>query len=110
MVKSTIIEALAFMRGRLEQEGLRVAKIILFGSYAQEQTAEESDIDVVIVSDDFKDKDIFERAKLTQDPEIMTIRKYMIPLDIITLTPEEYESGASLISLLARDGKIVYAA
>jgi len=110
MVKGTIIEALAFMREYLEGTGLRVAKIILCGSHAREQAAEESDIDVAIVSDDFKDKDIFERAKLTQDPEIMTIRKYMIPLDIITLTPEEYEKGSSPISLLARDGKIVYAA
>jgi predicted nucleotidyltransferase len=110
MVKSTVIEALAFMRERLEEDVLRVAKIILFGSYAREQATEESDIDVAIISDDFMDKDIFERAKLTQDPEILTIRKYMIPLDIITLTPEEYEKGSSLISLLARDGKIVYAA
>ena len=53
MVKSTVIEALAFMRERLEEEGLRVAKIILFGSYAREQATEESDIDVAIVSDDF---------------------------------------------------------
>jgi predicted nucleotidyltransferase len=110
MVKSTVIEALAFMRECLEEEGLRVAKIILFGSYAREKATEESDIDVAIVSDDFRNKDIFERAKLTQDPEILTIRKYMIPLDIITLTTEEYESGSSLISLYAQDGEVVYAA
>ena len=47
---------------------------------------------------------------MAKDPEILTIRKYMIPLDIITLTPEEYESGSSLISLYAQDGEVVYAA
>ncbi len=109
MVKSTVTEALAFMRECLEEAGLGVEKIILCGSHARGQAAEESDIDVAIVSDDFKDKDIFERARLTQDPEIRTIRKYMIPLDIITLTPEEYEDESSFISRLARDGKIVYA-
>jgi len=94
----------------LEGKGLRVAKIILCGSHAREQAAEEGDIDVTIVSDDFKDKDIFERARLTQNVEIITIRKYMIPRDIITSTREEYKSGSSLMSFLARDGKIVCAA
>jgi len=33
----------------------------------------------------------------------------MIPLDIITLTPEEFESETSLISEYARKGEVVYA-
>ncbi len=70
---------------------------------------EESDIDIVIVSEDFKKKNIFKRANLTKDAEIRTIKKFMIPLDIITLTPEEYESRKSLSAEYAHQGKIVYA-
>jgi hypothetical protein len=34
----------------------------------------------------------------------------MIPLDLITLTPEELENEASLISGYARQGKVLFAA
>jgi hypothetical protein len=33
----------------------------------------------------------------------------MVPLDIITLTPEEYENRTSLATEYAREGKVVYA-
>jgi len=110
MVKNSVIEALGFMNNCLKERGLHITKIILFGSYARRQNTGESDIDIVIVSKDFQDRDIFERARLTKDAEIMTIRKYMIPLDIITLTPEELEDENSLIAGYAKEGEVVYAA
>lgn len=109
MVKSSVIEALSFMNNCLKESGLHITKIILFGSYAKGQDTLDSDIDIVIVSKDFKDKDIFERARLTKDAEIMAIKKYMIPLDIITLTPEELEDENSLIAGYAKEGEAVYA-
>jgi hypothetical protein len=39
---------------------------------------------------DFEDKDIFERVKLTMFPEIMTFRKFKVPMDILNLSLEEY--------------------
>lgn len=104
MAKSTIIEAVNYLEDCLKRQGLNITKIILFGSYAREEAAEESDIDIAIVSKDFEDKDIFERADLTKEAEIKTIKKYMIPLDIVTLTPEELEDQASLIADYARNG------
>jgi len=37
----------------------------MFGSYARDTQREDSDIDIIIVSRDFRDKSIFERAELT---------------------------------------------
>jgi hypothetical protein len=34
----------------------------------------------------------------------MTIRKFMVPFDIITMTPDELESGTSLVCDFARNG------
>ncbi|MBI5583197.1 MAG: hypothetical protein HY892_05190 [Deltaproteobacteria bacterium] len=48
-------------------------------------------------------------AHLTKDAEIRTIKKFMVPLDIITLTPEEYESRKSLSAEYAHQGQVVYA-
>jgi len=49
---------------------------------------------------------------MTKGPEaeIMTIKKFLIPLDIITLTPEEFESGISLIAEFAKEGEVIYEA
>jgi len=64
----------------------------------------------LIISDDFKNKDIFERARLTKDAEIKTIRKFMVSLDIVTLTSEEFENETSPVTEFAKSGKIMFAA
>ncbi len=110
MAKRAIKEIITFLEKCLEDTGLNISKIILFGSYAYGKPTEESDIDIVIVSKDFGGKDIFERAKLTKEAEIKTIKKFVIPLDIITMTPEELKSGSSLIGDYAKHGKVLYAA
>ena len=45
-----------------------------------------------------------------KEAEIATIRKFMVPLDIILLTPEELNSKSSLIAGYARAGQILHAA
>jgi predicted nucleotidyltransferase len=110
MAKRTIKEVINFLGKCLRSKGLNISKIILFGSHARETATEESDIDIVIVSKDFKGKNIFERANLTKEAEILTIKKFMVPLDIITMTPEEFKSGASFIADYAKNGKVLYAA
>lgn len=98
-----------YSRKRTEN-GLKVQKIILFGSHVHGAATSDSDIDVVIVSDNFRKKSIFTRARLTKEAEIQTIRKFMIPLDIITMTPEEMEDGTSAIANFARKGELLFQA
>ena len=90
MAESKAIEAIEFMKDRLRETGLNIAKIILFGSQTNGEATEESDIDIIVISSDFRNKDIFKRARLTKEAEISTIRKFMIPFDILTMTPEEF--------------------
>ena len=108
MAKEVVLEAIKYFEKQLEKNGLHVAKIILFGSQAKGQTTEESDVDIVVLSEDFQNKDIFERVRLTMDAEVLTIKKFMIPFDIITMTPEEFERGNSLVSGFAREGEVIY--
>ena len=39
---------------------------------------------------DFENKDVFQRSKMTMEAELKTLRKFMIPLDILNMTLEEY--------------------
>jgi len=110
MAEGKVIEVIKFLEERLKKEGLKVSKIVLFGSRATGKTTKDSDIDIVIVSEDFRGKDIFKRVGLLKDAEVATIRKFMIPLDIVTMTPEEMESETSIIAAYAKEGETVYAA
>lgn len=107
MAESRAIEAIGFMKERLRETGLNIEKIILFGSQANGEATVESDIDIIVISRDFRNKDIFKRARLTKEAEISTIRKFMIPFDILTMTPEEFESEDSLLADYAREGQVV---
>ncbi len=108
MDKGAVLNAIAFMEKCLVEEGLAVSKIILFGSQAQGGANHESDVDVAIISEDFYGKDIFKRAALTKQAEIRTIKKFMMPFDIITLTPNELESENSLIAEYVKNGKVLH--
>jgi Nucleotidyltransferase domain. len=76
MAKRTVKEVIKFLARCLRDKGLNISKIIVFGSYAYGKATDESDIDVVIVSDDFRGKNIFKRAELTKEAEIMTIKNF----------------------------------
>lgn len=80
----------------------------MFGSQATGRADKESDIDIAIVSDDFEGKDIFERARMTRDAEVLTIRTCRVPLDIITLSTTEYAKSGSPIVEFVKRGTVVF--
>ena len=72
----------------LEKSGIRVKKIILYGSYASGKAKEWSDIDLVVISNDFEKMDLWER--LVMLGRITT--KIMEPLEVLGYTEGEYLS------------------
>ncbi len=90
MDKATINSAIDFLKSSLINSGINVDSIALFGSAKNGTFTNESDIDLMIISSDFNNLDIFERAKLTMKPETETLRKFKIPMDIINLSPDEF--------------------
>ena len=110
MAESYAVAAVKFLEEQLREKKLQITKIILFGSHARGHSSPESDLDIVVISKDFRKKDTFKRLALIKDAEIATIRKYMIPLDIIMMTPEEFTRGTSLVAAYAKKGKVISAA
>jgi uncharacterized protein len=93
MDKATIEEVIAFLKQALIQDGIHVDSIALFGSALSGNMDKDSDIDLIIISSDFRNLDLFERAKRTMKPEMETLSKFKIPMDIINLYPEEYNES-----------------
>ena len=92
---------------RLEPE-IHVKKVILYGSYARGRADEWSDIDIAVISDDFKSMDAFKQA------EFIALRKKGCDsrLEPLAFTLKEYETASHLTFLgeIKRTGKIIYEA
>ena len=93
MDKEKVKDIIKYLKKALITSNINAEYIALFGSYLNNTATEESDLDLIIISSDFENKDIFERAELTQKPEIGTLKKFMVPMDILNLTPEEYKES-----------------
>lgn len=106
MDKSTVVDIVARLRRGIEARGVRPQKVILYGSYADGTQREGSDIDVVIVSDDFAGKGYWERLDILAD----AIYEIFAPIEAVAMTLEEWERGDSLIAAFARKGEVLYAA
>ncbi|MBN1664319.1 MAG: nucleotidyltransferase domain-containing protein [Deltaproteobacteria bacterium] len=109
MVEKKVQTVIHFLNEKLKEQKISVSKIILFGSHAIGKADKDSDIDIVVVSDDFSGKNIFKRIELIKDAEIQTIKKFKVPLDIITMTHEEYENRTSIIAEYAHEGTVLFA-
>jgi len=105
MDKGTVLEIVARFREAIESKGIRITRLILFGSYANGTYREGSDIDIVVISKDFRGKDYWERIEILSD----AIYEVFQPIEAVAMTPEEWAKGESLIVEYARDGEVVYA-
>lgn len=104
MDKKAALEALSRFRKAVESRSIRIDKLILFGSYTTGTNKEGSDIDVVVISKDFAEKDYWERTEILSD----AIYEVFEAIEAEAVTPEEWEKGELGIVGRAKDGEIVY--
>ncbi len=91
MDQGTVTDVIHFLKESLIRSGIRVDSIALFGSALAGDMTEDSDIDLIVISEDFAQKDLFERAKMTMIAEIQAVKMFKIPLDIVNMSPAEFE-------------------
>jgi predicted nucleotidyltransferase len=103
MDKTAALEAIRKFKIILERTGVPVRQMVLFGSYATGTFTENSDIDVVVVSDIFRGLNHWQRI------EKMTSALYelFLPIETRALTPEEWESGESMTAAYARTSTLI---
>lgn len=104
MDKRTVIDIVTRFRHVIEARGIRPFKIILYGSYATGTNREGSDIDLVVISDDFNGKEYWERIDILAD----AIYEVFAPVEAVAMTPAEWDQGDSFISDYARSGEVLF--
>ena len=102
LIKGTI---LSFFNLR----NIRINKIIFFGSSNKGIQNEDSDIDLLVLSDEFENKNIFQKAKATDGLEWILVKEYKKPFDILYYSNIEWENSNSLIITEAKKtGTVIY--
>lgn len=99
-----MIARLRRFRQRLE-EVLPVEHLIVFGSTVVGPRHADSDVDLILVSSAFRGQDYRERY-----PPLADLWDAGMPLDLICLTPEEFEErreGITLVSVALREGVLL---
>ncbi|HPN39134.1 MAG TPA: nucleotidyltransferase domain-containing protein [Melioribacteraceae bacterium] len=78
------------LKDLLEKSGIPVENIAIFGSVMKGTDKAESDIDMIVISKAFENKNIFKRADMLYKPETEFMRIIKMPVDIISYTRAEY--------------------
>ena len=84
----------------LERRGIKVAEAYLFGSWARGDWLVDSDVDIVIISPDFRGVPWLQRLELLAKVEASL--NLPLPIDALPYTPEEVEASSSAV---LRDAK-----
>jgi predicted nucleotidyltransferase len=106
MDKTAVIKILTQFHKEIEARGIKPIKFILYGSYASDSNHEGSDIDIVVISNDFKHKSYWERIDILSD----AIYEIFAPIEAIALTQDEWDNEDSFAADFARNGEVLFAA
>ena len=106
MDKKTVVALVERFVRELQKRGVQPRQVILYGSQASGTATEASDIDVVVISEDFSGKSYWERIDILAE----AIYEVYAPLEAVAMTPEEWRSGDAMIVDLAGNGEVLYAA
>jgi predicted nucleotidyltransferase len=89
---ATVHEIIGHMHKALQKHGVKPCHIALFGSFLHGNNHNESDMDIIIISDSFEGRDISERINMTLNAQREIRKQYVVPMDILLKTPHEYDN------------------
>lgn len=106
MDKSSVLRIITQFKDALENQDVTVQRIILFGSWAYGTPHEWSDIDLIVISESFKEMSYWKRI----DTIARAVYSVFEPIEATALTPDEWERGEYTIVEFAKQGETVFAA
>lgn len=110
MIKKTFLKKLGILEEIenyikvIKKNKIQIKKIILFGSYAKNNQRQYSDIDLAIISNEFKNDVIGSMMKL-----LKLTNKVSDRIEVIAFTEEELKNKYHpLIGEIKKSGQIIY--
>ena len=103
MDKKAVIKTIGQFRKLLQASGVKVDRLVLYGSWANGTAVDGSDIDLVVISQDFEGMGFWRRTEILSS----AIYEVYQPIEAFAMTPEEWHRGESMICHFARDGEFV---
>lgn len=104
MDKTRINQIIQFLIDELRLSGIKIHAVVLFGSCSTGLATDQSDIDIVIVSQNFNDIEFSHRFHILGKHIVKTVQHFHVPVDVIPLTPDEYENEKSIRIEFIRSG------
>lgn len=99
----------SLLRRLLKEKGINPSKLVLFGSYATRKETDESDIDLIVVSPDFRDKGLFERVRATSGIGRALVKRFKKPFDLLFYSDVEWDKADSVvIDIARREGMVLH--
>lgn len=92
--KNQIIRQIARFKTKIQRK-YGVKKIILFGSLAKGKFKKDSDIDLIIISNKFKNKKTYQRS-----PQLYKAWTLDYPVDFLCFTQQEFENKKNKIGIV----------
>lgn len=92
-------------------DNINIKGVFLFGGYATGNIHNDSDLDFVVISPDFKKMDFMKRLELLSHTQGADEITRSMPMDIIGYTPEEFKNigKESIVMRQAkREGKMLF--
>lgn len=90
---------------------IKIEKVILFGSAARGKLKKDSDLDIIILSDDLKAMDFLKRLEMLSHVQGMSENTASVPMDILGYTPAEFRQISRDSVVLAeakKNGKVIW--
>ena len=106
MDKNAVLKIIHRFKKAVESRDVTIKQIILFGSFKDGTFREDSDIDLVVISDDFDGMDYWQRIDILSE----AIYEVFEPIEAVAITPYEWNRRESLVVDYARNGEVVYVA
>ncbi|MGD9974053.1 MAG: nucleotidyltransferase domain-containing protein [Desulfatirhabdiaceae bacterium] len=99
VTKNTIIKDIRRYIAVLQENGIPVEKVILFGSWAKKNQSEESDIDVAVVSMAFSGDRFQDRRRI-----VPFRRKINTRIESMPFNSRSFDDGGMLVDEIIRYG------
>jgi len=100
LTQNAVIHTVQDYAKEINEQGVNLRKVILFGSFAKGTQHEWSDIDVALVADDFSGFGFFDRKRFSS---IGTKNSYMM-IEPITYPTDYFEESDPFIEEIKKTG------